>query len=84
MPDLPTLTDEDRYLLHSLLIHGTMRRDHLAFGLGLPSHRLQPRIHWLLGEGLIETAAGELSVRPSHFPCLVKELTDNNFFTGEA
>ncbi|CAK6689789.1 hypothetical protein [Synechococcus sp. CBW1107] len=84
LPDLPTLTDEDRYLLHSLLIHGTMRRDHLAFGLGLPSHRLQPRIHWLLGEGLIETAAGELSVRPSHFPCLVKELTDNNFFTGEA
>ncbi|WP_216901450.1 hypothetical protein [Synechococcus sp. CCY 9618] len=84
LPDLPSLTDEDRYLLHSLLIHSTMRRDHLAFGLGLPSHRLQPRIHWLLGEGVIEETAGELAVRPSHYPCLVKELANNNFFTWEA
>ena len=82
--DLPSLSNEDRYLLHSLLIHGTMRREHLAFGLGLPSHRLQPRIHWLLDEGLIEESAGELSVRPSAYPSLVKELANNNFFTGEA
>lgn len=84
LPDLPSLTDVDRYILHSLLIHGTMRSEHLAFGLGLPSHRLQPRIHWLLGEGLIEAKAGELSVQPSHYPGLVKALDDNNFFTGEA
>ncbi len=84
LPDLPSLGDEDRYLLHSLLIHGTMRREHLAFGLGRPSHRLQPRIHWLLDEGLIEESAGELSVRPSPYPSLVKELANNNFFTGEA
>ncbi len=83
LPDLPSLIDDDRYLLHSLLIHGTMRRNHLAFGLGLPSHRLQPRIQWLLGEGLITESAGELSVRPSHYPCLVKELASNNFFTGD-
>lgn len=84
LPDLPSLTDEDRYLLHSLLIHGTMDLEHLAFGLGLPSHRLQPHIHCFLGEGLIEAKASELCVRPSHYPGLVKVLADNNFFTGEA
>lgn len=84
LPDLPSLTDEDRYLLHSLLIHGTMSRSHLAFGLGLPSHRLEPRIHWLLAEGVLQDSAGELSVMPGHYPCLVKELANSNHFTGES
>jgi hypothetical protein len=83
LPDLPSLTDEDRYLLHSLLIHGTMRRDHLAFSLGMPGHLLQPRIHWLLHEGLLQESEGELMVRPSHYPYLIKELANNSFFTGE-
>lgn len=84
LPDLPSLTDEDRYLLHSLLIHGTMRRSHLAFGLGLPSHRLEPRIHRLLAEGVLQDSGGELSVMPAHYPCLVKELANSNHFTGES
>ncbi|MBC1260861.1 hypothetical protein FQK07_06160 [Synechococcus sp. BSF8S] len=84
LPDLPSLKDEDRYLLHSLLIHGTMRRSHLAFGLGLPSHRLEPRIHRLLAEGVLQDSAGELSVMPAHYPCLVKELVNSNHFTGES
>ncbi len=84
LSDLPTLTDEDRYVLHSLLIHGTLQQDHLAFGLGLPSHLLQPRLHALLAQGVIANTAGELSVRPSHYLSLVKDLANNNFFTGEA
>lgn len=83
LPDFPSLMDEDRYILHSLLIHGRIRREHLAFGLGLPCHRLQPRIQWLLGEGLIHESAGELSVRPWHYPSLVKEMANSNLFTGE-
>ncbi|MCT0219101.1 hypothetical protein KQ304_08835 [Synechococcus sp. CS-1329] len=84
LPTLPALTDEDRYILHSLLIHGALRRDHLAYGLGLPSHRLQPRIQRLLGEGLLRQSAAELCVQPGHYPALVKELANSNLFTGEA
>ncbi|EDY38268.1 conserved hypothetical protein [Cyanobium sp. PCC 7001] len=83
LPDLPALTDEDRYLLHSLLIHGSQRRSHLAYGLGMPSHRLQPRIQWLLAEGVLQDTAGELGVRACHYPNLLRQLADNNFFTGE-
>jgi hypothetical protein len=83
LPDLPALTDEDRYLLHSLLIHGSQRRSHLAYGLGMPSHRLQPRIQWLLAEGVLQDTAGELGVRACHYPSLLRQLADNNFFTGE-
>ncbi|SBO42263.1 hypothetical protein [Cyanobium sp. NIES-981] len=83
LPELPALTDEDRYLLHSLLIHGSQRRSHLAYGLGMPSHRLQPRIQWLLAEGVLQDTAGELGVRACHYPSVLRQLADNNFFTGE-
>ena len=84
LPDLPNLKDRHRYILHSLLIHGTLHRDHLAFSLGVPGPRLHPDLHWLLGEGLLQESKGELSVRPFFYPSLVRDLAINNFFSGEA
>lgn len=83
LPSLPSLLTMDRYLLHSLLIHGPMTRPHLALSLGEPESQIQSRIQWLLRMGLLQRGAGTLSVKAAHYTKLKTELANNNFFVGE-
>lgn len=83
LPSLPSLTGIDRYLLHSLLIHGQMSHFHLALSLGEPESQIQARIQGLLRAGVLASSNGMLSVRAAHYAKLKIELTNNNFFVGE-
>ncbi|MGB2924271.1 MAG: hypothetical protein WBB82_03140 [Limnothrix sp.] len=83
LPSLPILESGDRYLLHSLLIHGQMTRAHLAFSLGQQENQIQSQIQALLRAGLLERKNGELLVSSSHYVRLKNELGNNNFFVGD-
>ncbi|NJN73556.1 MAG: MarR family transcriptional regulator [Limnothrix sp. RL_2_0] len=83
LPSFPSLNHGDRYLLHSLLIHGRMTRAHLAFSLGQREGQIQSQIQALLRTGLLERNDGCLSVQPSHYVRLKTELANNNFFVGD-
>ncbi|MBV5261250.1 MarR family transcriptional regulator [Synechococcus moorigangaii CMS01] len=83
LPSLPSLTPEDLYVLHSVLIHSRMGRDHLALSLGESRSRIQARIQWLLRQGILQENQGTLSIQAAHYPRLKGELARNNFFVGE-
>jgi hypothetical protein len=83
LPSLPTLETSDRYLLHSVLIHGSITRSHLALSLGEPESQIQARVQWLLRADLLEAKQGGLSLHPVHYDNLVRELSNNNFFVGK-
>ncbi len=82
-PILPSLSGDDRYLMHSLLIHGQMTRSHLAFSLGQAEGQIQSEIQSLLRKGLIERTNGGLTVAAPHYSKLKTELSNNNFFVGD-
>lgn len=82
LPSLPSLTDSDRYLLHSTLIHRQITRAHLALSLGESESQIQARIQWLLREGVLKRSNGVLSVCPVYYKTIQSELSNNNFFVG--
>lgn len=83
LPSLPSLEPSDRYLLHSVLIHGSITRSHLALSLGEPESQIQARVQWLLRADLLEAKQGGLSLHPVYYDKLVRELSNNNFFVGK-
>ncbi|MGP1385066.1 MAG: hypothetical protein ACTS2F_16000 [Thainema sp.] len=83
LPSLPSITMKDRYLLHSLLLHGAMTRSHLALSLGETESILRSQAQLLLRQGVLEQHQGQLAVSPKHYPRLKTELADNNFLVGE-
>lgn len=84
LPSLMSLEVMDRYLLHSLLMHGTMTRSHLALSLGEPERTIRSRVQVLRREGIIVQKGRRLSVHPAHYPRLFSELGNNNFLIGKA
>jgi hypothetical protein len=83
LPSLPLLTDSDRYLLHSVLIHGSITRIHLALSLGEAESQIQARIQWLLRQEVLDRRNGSLSVNPLYYRKVQNELANNNFFVSE-
>ncbi|WP_216086688.1 hypothetical protein [Halothece sp. PCC 7418] len=83
LPNLPSLSADDRYLLHSLLLHGKITRSSLALSLGVKEEKIQGRIQLLLRDDLIQQRNGLLSVTPLHYPKIKQELSQNNFLIGE-
>ncbi|AFZ48161.1 hypothetical protein Cyast_2212 [Cyanobacterium stanieri PCC 7202] len=82
LPDLPSLTIDDRYLLHSVLIHGHISRPHLGLSLGEPESQIEAQIQQLLRESILQRKNGALSITFDHYPKLKNELINNNFFVG--
>ncbi len=82
LPPLPSLTPFDRYLLHAILIHGSMTRPHLALSLGEAESQIQSRIQWLLRAGILKRYKGALTVKASHYVKLKVELANNSFLVG--
>lgn len=83
-PELMTLEVIDRYLLHSLLIHGEMTRSHLALSLGESERTIRPRVQVLQRGGVILQRGRRLSIHPAHYPKLCTEMQNNNFLTGKS
>jgi len=83
LPKLEILSAEDRYVLHSLLLHGKMTRSSLAMSLGEKQENIQARIQVLLRDNLIEKRNSFLSITPLYYPKIKQELSQNNFLIGE-
>ncbi|AUC60626.1 hypothetical protein AA637_05400 [Cyanobacterium sp. HL-69] len=83
LPDLASLTIDDRYLVHSVLIHNHINRTHLALSLGEPESQIEARIQRLLRESILIRENGALSIAPPYYKKLKQELINNNFFVGE-
>lgn len=83
LPALIPLEVIDRYLLHSLMIHGEITRSHLAHSLGEPERKIRDRLQILRREGVILQRGRRLSVNPAHYPKLYTELENNNFLVGD-
>jgi hypothetical protein len=84
LPSLMSLTVLDRYILHSLLLHGEMTRSHLALSLGEAERTIRSRVQVLRREGIILPRGRRLTVQPAHYPKLYTELGNNNFLIGQA
>ena len=82
-PKLPILSADDRYILHSLLLHGKMKRSSLALSLGEKEEDIQARIQVLLRGELIHQQQQALRVNPLFYPPIKQELNQNNFLIGE-
>ncbi|MDB9313598.1 hypothetical protein PN462_10850 [Spirulina sp. CS-785/01] len=83
LPHLPPLTVKDRYILHSVLIHGRITRSHLALSLGESASIIQSYVQVLIRKGLLQQQQGQLSIYAAHYVKLKTELANNNFFVGE-
>ncbi|MBE9222419.1 MarR family transcriptional regulator, partial [Cyanobacterium stanieri LEGE 03274] len=83
LPDLPSLTIENRYLLHSVLIHGRISRSHLAISLGESESQIEAQIQQLLRQYILKRENGALSINPTYYKKLKNELINNNFYVGE-
>ncbi|MGY6529117.1 MAG: MarR family transcriptional regulator [Cyanobacterium sp.] len=82
LPDLPFFSINERYLLHSVLIHGHINRSHLALSLAEPESHIEAQIQRLLRESILKREKGTLSISPIYYQKLKKELINNNFFVG--
>lgn len=82
-PRLPELTALDRYLLHSLLLHGGMTRSHLVLSLGETEGRIRARLETLQRAGVIVQEKTYFRVHPAHYLNLRTDLRNNNFLIGE-
>ncbi len=83
LPSLPDLTATDRYLLHSLLLHGEMTRTHLALSLGESEQIVRSRVQMLQRAGVIVQQRDQLNIYPAYYPSLKTELINNNFLLGD-
>ena len=83
LPSLPDLTATDRYLLHSLLLHGEMTRSDLALSLGESEQLVRSRVQMLQRAGVIVQQQEQLNIYPAYYPSLKTELVNNNFLIGE-
>ena len=83
LPSLASLEMSDYYLLHALLIHGSISRDLLALSLGETESQVQAQVQKLLRSDILQQTQQGLSVRPAHYPKLKTELSSNNFLIGD-
>lgn len=79
LPDLPTLTKDDRYLLFSLCLHGEMTLSELALSLGEEEIQVQNQFQNLCNSGVIEQRNNFFHINPVYYPQLKRDLSDNNF-----
>jgi hypothetical protein len=78
LPSLPSLDNEDRYLLHALLLHGALPPGDLAEVLADPLPQLRARLETLRRKGLLRDAGGTVAVRAAHTLKLADDLGSNN------
>ncbi|TVQ47718.1 MAG: MarR family transcriptional regulator [Gloeocapsa sp. DLM2.Bin57] len=83
LPSLPKISSLDRYLLHSVLIHGQITRNHLALSLGESSSQIRSCVQVLLAEDLLKDKEHLLTINPSYYDQIKSELVNNNFLVSQ-
>lgn len=83
LPSLPDLTNQDEYLLHAVLLHGSISLPHLALSLGSSVSVIQSQVQILRRAGLLQLNQGILSVAPIHYLKLRSLLAGGNFLVGD-
>ena len=79
LPALPDLSQNDMYLLYSLMLHGDMTVIAMAQSLGDAPQVVNNQVQMLRNSGLIEQRGKVLKTNPAHYPKLRRELVKNNF-----
>jgi len=79
LPQLPELSQDDLYLLYSLMLHGDMTIIALSKSLGDSPNVVNNQVQMLRNVGIVEQQASVLKVNPVHYPRLCRELSRNNF-----
>lgn len=88
-PELPSLTKSDRFLLFSLILHGSISLPHLCLTLGEVESATQTQVQKLIRDGLIircpgtSGAAPRLAINAIYYPRLKRYLDNNKFLVGE-
>lgn len=83
LPDLPSFTPEDRYILYSLLLHGGMSLSQLALSLGEGESPVKARVQFLVQSDIIDRYKNLLAIGPAYYPRLKTLLYSNNFLVGD-
>jgi len=83
LPSLPSISAEDRYLLHSLILHGEIARSRLALSLGEKEEVIQAQVQSLLKQKLIVKQENKLKINPLYYPKIKDLLYQNNYLTGQ-
>ena len=79
LPLLPELTQDDLYLMYSLMLHGDMTVYALAKSLGDAPSVVTNQVQLLRNAGVVEQKERVLKVNPVHYPRVRRELSRNNF-----
>lgn len=83
LPSLPKISPLNRYLLHSVLIHGQITREHLVLSLGESSSQIRSCVQVLLADGLLKDNNHMLAINPSYYDKIKTELVNNNFLVSK-
>ena len=83
LPPLPTLSQNDLYLLYALMLHGDITIDSLAESLGDAPQIVNNQVQVLRNEAVIEQKGRVIKTNPIHYPKLKKELAKNNFIIAD-
>lgn len=78
-PVLPELSQNDLYLLYSLLLHSDLTVRELAKSLGDAPQVVNHQVQILRNAGVIEQQGQVIKTNPMHYPELYRELARNNF-----
>ncbi len=81
-PRFPSLSANDRYLIHCLLIHGQLNLPQIILSLGEQESLIKSHLQFLLREGMILKKNNLFQVCPAYYPNLKTELSNNNFLIG--
>ncbi len=84
LPDLPSLTTEDHFLLYTLLLHNQITSQDLALSLGESVGRVQAQVKELLQKGLLHRHQSYLEIYPSYYIQIKTVLQNNNFLVPQA
>lgn len=78
-PVLPELSQNDLYLLYSLLLHSDLTIRELAKSLGDAPQITNHQIQILRNAGVVEQQEQVVKTNPMHYPEIYRELARNNF-----
>ncbi|EDZ91963.1 MULTISPECIES: MarR family transcriptional regulator [Oscillatoriales] len=88
IPELPSLTKSDRFLLFSLILHGSISLPNLCLTLGEGESATQTQVQKLIRDGLIirrpgnSGAAPRFAINGIYYPRLKRDLDNNKFLVG--
>ncbi|NJK37596.1 MAG: hypothetical protein HC825_01565 [Oscillatoriales cyanobacterium RM1_1_9] len=84
LPDLPDLTQDQRFLLYSLGLHERMGLSELSISLGDSISQVRNQIQVLLKADVVERNHNLLQVNPAHYSQLQQDLANNYFLVGDS